>query len=103
MKKKNALKNLGQSIKTLLKTGEPILVELDRIPVAVFITLDDFKKRFGDVESDLQRCEAVKEIKESKLSLPKGQNSLDLIRDLRGWIPKAAIYNKAFLAILILL
>ena len=87
MEKTNALnlrQNLGQIIKKLLKTGEPILVEKDRTPVAVLITLDDFKKRFVDVEADIQRKEVVKKIKESRLSLPKGKNSLDLIRDLRA-------------------
>jgi PHD/YefM family antitoxin component YafN of YafNO toxin-antitoxin module len=87
MEKTNALKlrqNLGLIIKKLLKTGEPILVEKDRTPVAVLITLDDFKKRFVDVEADNQRKEIIKKIRAAKLSLPKGATATDLIRDLRS-------------------
>ena len=87
MKKTNALdlrQNLGSVLKKLEKDGEPILVEKNRKPIAVLITLSDYKKRFVDLEADLKRKQIVERIKNAKLELPTGKSSLDLIRSLRS-------------------
>ena len=55
MKKTNALKlrqSLGMILKDLQKTGQPLLVEKDRKPAAVLITVEDYFKRFVDREAD---------------------------------------------------
>lgn len=86
MEKTNALalrQNLGAIVKRLLKSGKPILVERGRQPVAVLITVDDYKKRFVDVEADSERSKIVERISTAKLKLPANLSSLDLIREIR--------------------
>lgn len=76
--------NLGAVLKKLKKTGEPVLVERNRKPAAVLISVDDYQKRFVDHEADIQRRELVEKIKKAKIKLPSGKSSLDLIHELRG-------------------
>lgn len=86
MQTTNALamrQNLGAILHTLQKTGEPILVERGRLPVAVLISLADYKKRFVDIEADEARRQIIHEIKASQIKLPSGTTSLSLIRELR--------------------
>lgn len=83
----NALKlrqNLGRILKKLKKTGKPILVEKNREPAAVLISLDDYKKRFADYGADAEREALVERIKNTKIKLPQGKTSLDFIRELRS-------------------
>ncbi len=87
MEKTNALmlrQNLGNVLKRLFKTGRPILVEKNRQAVAVLITIEDYHKRFVDVEADIKREEIVQRIANAGLSLPKGKSSVDLVRELRA-------------------
>ncbi|MBI2336226.1 MAG: type II toxin-antitoxin system Phd/YefM family antitoxin [Deltaproteobacteria bacterium] len=87
MERTNALKmrqNLGKVLKRLRLIGKPILVEQNRKPVAALISLEDYQKRFVDIEADQKREALVQEIKRAKLQLPSGKSSLDLIRELRG-------------------
>jgi prevent-host-death family protein len=76
--------SLGRVLQRLHKTGRPILVEKDRKPAAVIISLEDYRKRFVDVEADRLRAEVVERIKRAELRTPKGVSSLDLVRELRG-------------------
>lgn len=51
MRHMNALQlrqSLGQAVLELQKTGEPILLEKGRQPVAVIISLKDFEERFAE-------------------------------------------------------
>lgn len=87
MQKTNALQlrqNMGALIEKLRATGEPILLEKDRTPVGVIISIDDYKKRFVDIDADIARKEIIEKIKAAKIKLPKGKSSLDLIRELRS-------------------
>ena len=87
MKKANALQlrqNMGRIVKELLKTGEPILIEKARTPVAVLITLEDYQKRFVDREADSKRKEVVEKIRSAAIKVPSGKKSIDLIRELRS-------------------
>jgi prevent-host-death family protein len=87
MEKVNALElrqSLGRVLRKLEKTGQPILLEKDRKPAAVIISLEDFRKRFVDVEADRLRNEMVERIKNAELATPKGVSSLDLLREVRG-------------------
>lgn len=81
----NALKlrqNLGVILKKV-EEGKPVLVEKNRKPAAVLISISDYKKRFVDAEADELREELVSQIKTAKIKLPKSKTSLDLIRELR--------------------
>lgn len=87
MEKVNALQlrqSLGRVLRRLGKTGRPILLEKDRKPAAVIISLEDYRKRFVDVEADRLRIEMVDRIKRAQLQAPKGVSSLDLLREMRG-------------------
>lgn len=86
MQKTNALnlrQSLGSILKKLAKTGEPILIERNREPAAVLISLEDYKTRFVDREADRNRHEMIEELKRTKMTLPPGKTSVDLIRELR--------------------
>jgi prevent-host-death family protein len=87
MKKTNALQlrqNLGAVLGQLRRHGEPILVEKGRQPVAVLIPIEEYKKRFVDVDADLQRRELVEKIRRADIKLPPGKTSLDIVRELRS-------------------
>ncbi|MGH7893621.1 MAG: type II toxin-antitoxin system Phd/YefM family antitoxin [Candidatus Binatia bacterium] len=76
--------SLGRILARLKKTGRPILLEKDRKPAAVIISLQDYRTRFVDVEADRRRTEMVERIKQAALRTPKGVSSLDLLRVVRG-------------------
>lgn len=87
MHKVNALQmrqNMGAVIHELQRTGEPCLVEKGRVPVAVLISLADYRKRFVDIEADLERRKIIDEIKACQIKLPDGVSSLSLLQDLRA-------------------
>jgi prevent-host-death family protein len=87
MKKTNALalrQSLGSIIEQLRNHGEPILVEKGRQPVAVLISIEDYKKRFVDVTADIQRRELVERICRANIKLPPGKSSLDIVREARS-------------------
>ncbi len=87
MEKVNALElrqSLGRVLQRLKKNGFPILLEKDRQPAAVIISLEDYRKRFVDVEADQLRREMVDRIKSAGVRTPKGVATLDLVRELRG-------------------
>jgi prevent-host-death family protein len=76
--------SLGRVLRRLERTGRPILLEKDRKPAAVIISLEDYQKRFVDVEADRVRVEMVERIRQAGLRTPKGVSSLDLLREARG-------------------
>lgn len=87
MLKTNALKlrqSLGILLRKIEKTGEPILIERNRHPAAVLISLDDYQKRFVDHEADQQRKDMVARIKSAKGKPPTGKTALELIREMRS-------------------
>ncbi len=54
--------------------------------MGVIISIEDYQKRFADVESDEARRELVQSIREAQLSLPANRTAEQLIRELRGSI-----------------
>ncbi|MCC6765530.1 MAG: hypothetical protein IT293_12795 [Deltaproteobacteria bacterium] len=74
---------MGNVLKRLAKTGRPILLEKDRKPAAVIISLEDYRTRFVDVEADRRRTEMVERIKAATLRPPKGRTASELLRDAR--------------------
>jgi len=82
----NALKlrqQLGSIIRSLQETGKPILIERNSKPAAVLISLEDYQKRFVDREADEKRKEMVAVLLRTRLRLPAGKTSLDLVREGR--------------------
>lgn len=87
MHKINALQlrqSLGKVLARLQETGEPILLEKGRQPVAVLISLEEYQKRFVDFEADQRRRQLVEKIRSAELTLPEGKSSMDLIREMRS-------------------
>ncbi len=87
MKKVNALKirnNLGEVLDTLTKTGEPILVSKGREIRAVLITPEQFKRRFLDYQAEEQKRQLLQTIEGLQAHSLNRQDSLDLLRELRG-------------------
>jgi len=76
--------SLGKLLQRLNETGRPIVIERNRKPAAVIISLEEFRKRLVDTEADRLRKETVDRIKRAGLRTPKGLSTLDLLRELRG-------------------
>ena len=86
MKTVNALKlrqQLGSVLRTLQESGRPILIERNSKPAAVMISLEDYQKRFVDRQADEKRKEMVEAILKTRLRLPAGKSTLDLLREGR--------------------
>ena len=86
MKRINALRlrqQLGTILKSLEASGKPILIERNSKPAAVLISLEDYQRRFADREADEKRKEMVEVILKTRLSLPAGKSTRDLIREGR--------------------
>lgn len=95
MQKVNALQlrqSLGKVLKRLEKTGEPILVEKNREPKAVMITLKDYQERFirrpsaEERKKIFDRMDALREkiSKEIEPTIPGVNDAVTLIRQMRG-------------------
>lgn len=90
MKQVNALqlrRSLSKIIAAIERTGEPILLEKGRKPVAVIISLEDFKKRFVDKDADERRQQLRTAI--LKMARPSSVkiSSEDLLRSMREGDP----------------
>jgi prevent-host-death family protein len=86
MKTVNALRlrqQLGSVLRALQESGRPILIERNSKPAAVLISLEDYQKRFVDREADEKRKEMVETILKTRLRLPAGKSTLDLLREGR--------------------
>jgi len=62
----------------------PILLEKDREPAAVIISLEEFRKALRRHGGRPSAQGDVDWIKSAGLKAPKGASTLDLIRELRG-------------------
>jgi PHD/YefM family antitoxin component YafN of YafNO toxin-antitoxin module len=91
MQKTNALamrRNLGRVLRQLERSGEPVLVERNREPKAVLISIGDFRERFVDKVAAAEREALVEEILASRKRAPKArQPAVALVRELRGPLP----------------
>ena len=92
MKRVNALRvrqSLGRVLSELDKDGEPILVEKDRKPRAVLITLRDYQERFVDGEASERRRRLVEQIRALRQGRPPDNphDTVSFLRELRGELP----------------
>lgn len=86
MKTVNALRlrqQLGSVLRSLEASGQPILIERNSKPAAVLISLEDYQKRFVDREADEKRKEMVEVLLRTRLRLPAGKSTLDLLHEGR--------------------
>jgi len=88
MKTVNALKirnHLGEVLEDLKKNGEPILVSKNRKIQAVLITPEQFQTRFLDFQSEEKRQNLLKTIKSLKAKGRGSKDSVEVLRELRGY------------------
>ena len=82
--KVNALKirqKFGDVLSQLEKLDEPIIIEKDRKPVAVLISLKMFEARFVDFQDAEKKRKLLESFKDCATTAKK--NSLTVLRDLR--------------------
>jgi len=91
MHKTNALavrRALGTVLRRLQRDGEPILVERNREPAAVLISLRDFEERFVDKVAAGERERLARDILAMRArARPARRKAVDLVRELRGRLP----------------
>jgi PHD/YefM family antitoxin component YafN of YafNO toxin-antitoxin module len=88
MEEVNALKirnNLGEILDRLSETGEPILISKGRKIRAVLVTPDQFKRRFLDWQIEEERKKFLKAFKRLRKGKKSSDNSLGMLRQLRGY------------------
>lgn len=86
MKRINALElrqSLGKVVAALQRTGEPILVEKGRKPVAVLISLRDFEERFVEKAASEARDHVIAEMDAMARPGTDPRTSVEIIRELR--------------------
>ncbi len=84
----NALKvrnHLGEILDRLNATGEPILISRGRKIRGVLITPEQFEKRFVDWQAEQKKAELLEKIRGQKLQRRGNQDSVDILRQLRGY------------------
>ena len=86
MKRVGALalrQSLGRVVAMLQRTGEPVLLQRGRRPVAVLISLRDFQERFVEKAASEAREAVLAEI--DALARPAADSTpgTDVLRDLR--------------------
>lgn len=87
MQKLNALQlrqSLGKAIETLHRTGEPILLEKGRKPVAVLISIQDFQERFVEVAAAEARDRILKDMDELARASQDETPAVEILREVRG-------------------
>jgi PHD/YefM family antitoxin component YafN of YafNO toxin-antitoxin module len=87
MKKMNAVQlrqGLGRAVATLERTGEPILLERGRRPVAVLISLRDFQERFVEKAATEERDRVLAEMDALARRSADPTPAADVLRELRG-------------------
>ncbi len=85
MKRVNAVQlrqSLGKVVAGLMKGGEPVLLEKGRRPVAVLISLQDFRERFAEKAAADERLQIAEEM--DRLARPGvGPGAVEVLRGLR--------------------
>lgn len=87
MKKVNALElrqSLGRIVTALERTGEPILLEKGRRPVAVLISLRDFQERFVEKAGADARDRILADIDQLAVESVDRTPAVEILREIRG-------------------
>jgi len=87
MKKVNALQlrqSLGKVVATLQRTGEPVILEKGRRPVAALISLRDFQERFVEKAAAEARERILAEMDALAIESTDTTPAVQVLRELRG-------------------
>jgi prevent-host-death family protein len=87
MRSVNALlvrNRLGEVLDELARTGEPVIVTKGRTPRAVLITMEDYRRRFVDQQTEERRRELIERVRSVRAPRVGAVDSLALLRELRG-------------------
>lgn len=87
MEKVNALElrqSLGKVVERLERTGEPILLEKGRRPVAVLISIRDFQERFVEKAAAAARDQVLEGIDQLAAPASDPTPAIDILREIRG-------------------
>jgi PHD/YefM family antitoxin component YafN of YafNO toxin-antitoxin module len=87
MKKINALQlrqSLGKVVAALARSGEPVLLEKGRKPVAVLISLRDFRERFVEKAAAEERAGILAEMDRLATASVDPTPAAGILRELRG-------------------
>ena len=87
MKKVNALElrqSLGKVVESIQRTGEPILLEKGRKPVAVLISIKDFQERFAEKAAAEARSRIFEEMDDLAMRSVDPTPGIEVLRELRG-------------------
>ncbi len=87
MNKVNALElrqSMGKVIDQILKTGEPILLEKSRRPVAVIISIRDYEERFVEKDAANRRREIIEGIENMARPSLIAESVVDVIHESRN-------------------
>jgi len=76
--------SLGKVVATLQRTGEPIILEKGRKPVAALISLRDFQERFVEKAAVEARQRILAEMDELATRSVDKTPAVDVLRALRG-------------------
>jgi PHD/YefM family antitoxin component YafN of YafNO toxin-antitoxin module len=88
MKTVNALKirnHLGEVLDELNKTGKPILISKGREIRAVLITPEQFQRRFLDHQAEEKKNHLLETIKGLSAKGRGCKDSIEVLRELRGY------------------
>ena len=87
MRNVNALEvrnHLGGLLDELEKTGDPVIVSKGRKPRAVLISIEDFRKRFLDRQTEEIRTALLDRVLAARAEREGPADSLTILRALRG-------------------
>lgn len=76
--------SLGKVIEQLVQTGEPLLLEKGRKPVAVLISLRDFHERFVEKSAAEARDAILREIDAIATDSVHKTPAVEVLQELRG-------------------
>lgn len=76
---------LGEVLDKLETDGKPILISKGRKVRAVLVSLEDFQKRFVDVQAEEEKERFLEKFHQLKAGKSDNIDSVDLLRKLRGY------------------
>ncbi len=76
--------SMGKVIDIIRSTGEPVVLERGRKPVAVLISLQDFEERFVEKDAAQARQKLLAEIDSIARRSADTTSAVDILREARG-------------------
>ena len=76
---------LGEVLDKLEADGKPILISKGRKVRAVLVSLEDFQKRFVDVQAEERKQRFLRKVRALRDEKVEDLNSVEFLRNLRGY------------------